>query len=104
MPKMKTNSGAKKRFDFTGSGKIKRKHAYKSHILTKKTTKTKTQPDLFGSRRTGQRSCRQTASGKVVRYSADTLNQECPCPKECGRTTPPTTRKTFTLCQGQSML
>ena len=39
MPKMKTNSGAKKRFDFTGSGKIKRKHAYKSHILTKKTTK-----------------------------------------------------------------
>ena len=38
---MKTNSGAKKRFDFTGSGKIKRKHAYKSHILTKKTTKQK---------------------------------------------------------------
>ena len=35
MPKMKTNSGAKKRFDFTGSGKIKRKHAFKSHILTK---------------------------------------------------------------------
>ncbi|WP_302973172.1 50S ribosomal protein L35, partial [Alistipes indistinctus] len=30
-----------KRFDFTGSGKIKRKHAYKSHILTKKTTKQK---------------------------------------------------------------
>lgn len=41
MPKMKTNSAAKKRFDFTGSGKIKRKHAYKSHILTKKTTKQK---------------------------------------------------------------
>ena len=41
MPKMKTNSGAKKRFDFTGSGKIKRKHAYKSHIPTKKTTKQK---------------------------------------------------------------
>ena len=41
MPKMKTNSGAKKRFDFTGSGKIKRKPAYKSHILTKKTTKQK---------------------------------------------------------------
>lgn len=38
---MKTNSGAKKRFDFTGTGKIKRKHAYKSHILTKKTTKQK---------------------------------------------------------------
>ena len=41
MPKMKTNSGAKKRFRLTGSGKIKRKHAYKSHILTKKSTKLK---------------------------------------------------------------
>ena len=39
MPKMKTNSAAKKRFDFTGTGKIKRKHAYHSHILTKKPTK-----------------------------------------------------------------
>ena len=41
MPKAKTNSGAKKRFALTGSGKIKRKHAFKSHILTKKTTKQK---------------------------------------------------------------
>ena len=41
MPKMKTNSGAKKRLHFTGSGKIKRKHAFKSHILTKKTKKQK---------------------------------------------------------------
>lgn len=41
MPKMKTVSAAKKRFDFTGTGKIKRKHAYKSHILTKKTIKQK---------------------------------------------------------------
>jgi large subunit ribosomal protein L35 len=41
MPKMKTNSGAKKRFVLTGSGKIKRKHAFKSHILTKKTKKRK---------------------------------------------------------------
>ena len=41
MPKLKTNSGAKKRFALTGSGKIKRKHAFKSHILTKKTTKQK---------------------------------------------------------------
>jgi len=41
MPKMKSNSGAKKRFALTGSGKIKRKHAYKSHILTKKTKKRK---------------------------------------------------------------
>lgn len=41
MPKMKTNSSAKKRFSVTGTGKIKRKHAYKSHILTKKATKQK---------------------------------------------------------------
>ncbi len=41
MPKMKTVSGAKKRFMLTASGKIKRKHAYKSHILTKKTKKRK---------------------------------------------------------------
>jgi len=41
MPKMKTKSGAKKRFDVTGTGKIKRKHAFKSHILTKKSTKRK---------------------------------------------------------------
>ena len=41
MPKLKTNSGAKKRFALTGSGKIKRKHAFKSHILTKKTKKQK---------------------------------------------------------------
>jgi len=41
MPKLKTNSGAKKRFSLTGSGKIKRKHAFKRHILTKKTTKQK---------------------------------------------------------------
>ncbi|HPF00453.1 MAG: 50S ribosomal protein L35 [Bacteroidales bacterium] len=41
MPKMKTKSAAKKRFAFTGTGKIKRKHAYKSHILTKKSTKRK---------------------------------------------------------------
>ena len=41
MPKLKTNSGAKKRFVLTGTGKIKRKHAFKRHILTKKTTKQK---------------------------------------------------------------
>ncbi|MGK0406982.1 MAG: large subunit ribosomal protein L35 [Roseivirga sp.] len=41
MPKMKTKSSAKKRFKLTGTGKIKRKHAFKSHILTKKTTKQK---------------------------------------------------------------
>ena len=47
MPKVKTNSGAKKRFALTGSGKIKRKHAYKSHILTKKTKKQKRNLGLF---------------------------------------------------------
>lgn len=41
MPKMKTVSSAKKRFTLTATGKIKRKHAFKSHILTKKTTKQK---------------------------------------------------------------
>jgi large subunit ribosomal protein L35 len=41
MPKMKSKSGAKKRFDITGTGKIKRKHAFKSHILTKKSKKRK---------------------------------------------------------------
>ena len=41
MPKVKTNSGAKKRFSFTGTGKVKRRHAFHSHILTKKTKKQK---------------------------------------------------------------
>ena len=41
MPKIKTNSGSKKRFALTGTGKIKRKHAFHSHILTKKTKKQK---------------------------------------------------------------
>ncbi|MBY0244700.1 MAG: 50S ribosomal protein L35 [Sphingobacteriaceae bacterium] len=41
MPKMKTNSSAKKRFSLTGTGKISRKNAYKSHILTKMSTKRK---------------------------------------------------------------
>jgi large subunit ribosomal protein L35 len=41
MPKIKTHSSAKKRFKLTGTGKVKRKHAFKSHILTKKETKRK---------------------------------------------------------------
>ena len=41
MPKMKTKSSAKKRFKLTGTGKIRRKHAFKSHILTKKSKKRK---------------------------------------------------------------
>ncbi len=43
MPKMKTKSGAKKRFRVRGSGTIKRSQAYKRHILTKRTTKNKRQ-------------------------------------------------------------
>jgi large subunit ribosomal protein L35 len=41
MPKLKTHSGAKKRFNLTKSGKVKRAHAFKRHILTKKSTKLK---------------------------------------------------------------
>jgi large subunit ribosomal protein L35 len=41
MPKMKSNSSAKKRFKLTGTGKVKRKHAFKNHILTKKSTQRK---------------------------------------------------------------
>jgi large subunit ribosomal protein L35 len=48
MPKMKTKSSAKKRFKLTGTGKIKRKHAFKSHILTKKSTKQKRNLTKFG--------------------------------------------------------
>ena len=48
MPKVKTNPGAKKRFSLTGTGKIKRKHAFKSHILTKKETKRKRNLTYFG--------------------------------------------------------
>ena len=41
MPKLKTRAAAKKRFTFTGTGKLKSRHAYHSHILTKKTNKRK---------------------------------------------------------------
>ena len=41
MPKMKSHSGAKKRFKVTGSGKLKGRHAYSSHILEKKSPKRK---------------------------------------------------------------
>ena len=47
MAKLKTNSGAKKRFTLTGTGKIKSRHAYHSHILTKKTKKQKRNLDHF---------------------------------------------------------
>ena len=45
---MKTNPGAKKRFTLTGTGKIRRKHAYKSHILTKKSKKRKRNLGYYG--------------------------------------------------------
>jgi len=48
MPKLKTNSGAKKRFKFTASGNIKRKHAFKNHILTKKSKKRKKRLTKWG--------------------------------------------------------
>lgn len=41
MPKVKTKAAVKKRFTLTGTGKVKRHHAYHSHILTKKTKKRK---------------------------------------------------------------
>jgi large subunit ribosomal protein L35 len=41
MPKVKTHSGAKKRLALTGTGKVKRKHAFKNHMLDKKQTKQK---------------------------------------------------------------
>ena len=54
MPKMKTKTGAKKRFRVRGSGTVKRGQAFKRHILTKKTTKNKRQ--LRGS---AERPCDQ---------------------------------------------
>lgn len=48
MPKIKTNPGAKKRFTLSGTGKIRRKHAFKSHILTKKSTKRKRNLGYYG--------------------------------------------------------
>ena len=52
MPKLKTHKGAKKRFKVTASGKVKRYHAFKSHILTKKTAKRKRRlrrPDVIAT-------------------------------------------------------
>lgn len=59
MPKMKTKSGAKKRFSYTATGKIKRKHAFKSHILTKKSKKRK--------KRLGKVSIMKNSDAKNVR-------------------------------------
>ena len=48
MPKLKTHSGSKKRFNLTKTGKVKRAKAFKSHILTKKTKKRKRNLDHTG--------------------------------------------------------
>ena len=60
MPKLKTHSGAKKRFNLTKSGKVKRAHAFKSHILTKKDTKR----------------CRRLRSGGLCRRNQRSNHQE----------------------------
>lgn len=60
MPKVKTKSGAKKRFKVTGSGKVKHKRAYKNHILTKKETKQK--------RRLGKKSIVKAEDMKNVKF------------------------------------
>ena len=65
MPKMKTKSGAKKRFRVRGSGSIKRSMAYKRHILTKKSTKNKRQ--LRGS--TGVHSTNADAVRAMLPYA-----------------------------------
>jgi large subunit ribosomal protein L35 len=48
MPKLKTNAGSKKRFKLTGTGKVKRKHAFVNHILTKKSPGRKARLGKFG--------------------------------------------------------
>ena len=64
MPKIKTHRGAAKRFNVTKSGKIKRAKAYKSHILTKKTTKR-----LRGLRQTGYiAECEQKKARELIPY------------------------------------
>lgn len=50
MPKVKTNSGAKKRFSFTGTGKVKRHHAYHSHILDEEDQEAEAQLGRFNNR------------------------------------------------------
>ena len=60
MPKVKTKSGAKKRFKVTGTGKVKHKRAYKNHILTKKETKQK--------RRLGKKAIVKSGDMKNVRF------------------------------------
>ena len=67
MPKVKTNSGAKKRFTLTGTGKVKRNHAYHSHILTKKTKKAQSGP---------RDACRQDQPQAGSRVAQPPLNRD----------------------------
>jgi large subunit ribosomal protein L35 len=60
MPKVKTKSGAKKRFKVTGTGKVMHKSAFKNHILTKKETKQK--------RRLGKKSAVKATDMKNVKF------------------------------------
>lgn len=55
MPKIKTHSGAKKRFKITGSGKITRRHAFCSHLLEKKSEKTKRKYEVPASMANGDK-------------------------------------------------
>lgn len=65
MPKLKTKSSAKKRFGITSTGKLKRKHAYKSHILTKKSTKRKRRLAHFTTvHKADERRMKELLSGK----------------------------------------
>ena len=70
MPKVKTNSAAKKRFTFTGTGKIKRRHAYKSHILTKKSKKRKRNIILFINRMSSSKCRKRPLAVKTIQKNA----------------------------------
>ncbi len=65
MPKMKTNSGAAKRFSRTASGKFKCRRAYRNHILTKKSTKRKRQLRAMAT----VHDCDQRAISRMLPYS-----------------------------------
>ena len=65
MPKMKTKSSAKKRFKVLGNGGVKRAHAFKRHILTKKTTKNKRQ--LRGTSMVNDRDLASVAKNVALR-------------------------------------
>ena len=73
MPKIKTHSGAKKRFKTTKSGKVKRAHAYTSHILTKKSTKLQL---LMLQTRSSARDLFLTNKKNLLNYLGININSE----------------------------